>query len=613
MYNYNFFVFLKNESIFGHKIFRTMDRFRLFDILDFNVKKFSDKDDMLAGKENNTWVKYSPRQYKKIVDNISVGLLELGVKKGDKIATISNNRPEWNFIDMAASQIGAVHTPIYPTLVIEDFEYILKHSEAVMLIVSDKLLFNKLSPIVSKNKKIKFFYSFNELNGVENFSSIVSLGESNYEKRIDEVEKIKSEITSDDLHTLIYTSGTTSNPKGVMLSHWNFVYQIHKFKDIIDVDQRHLALSFLPLCHVFERVVNYALQYLGTSVYYAEGFHKLAENIGEVRPHLFASVPRVLERFYDKIIAKGELLDGVKKKIFFASLKHAEKYEFHGKNLVYKAQLSVYDNLVFSQWRKAFGSRIKYVISGGAALSPRLARIFWAAGIPVREGYGLTETAPVICFNKMPPNGVKFGTVGQKIGKEQELVIAEDGEILFRGPNLMTGYYKAPELTKEAIDDEGWFHTGDLGKIDEDGFLSITGRKKEIFKLSNGKYISPAIIENIFVESPLIEQMMVVGENQKFAGALISPNFEALHNYAKEHKITYRDNRELVRLPQIVDLVKKEVISLNKKLAQYERVTTFRVVCEEWSPATGELSATLKMKRHVLDKKYKQLIEEMFN
>lgn len=589
-----------------------MNKIRLFDILDYQVKNFSHKNDMLSGKEGKDWVKYSAEQYKKKAEEVAIGLLELGIEKGDKIASVSNNRPEWNFLDMGASMIGAIHAPIYPTLTEEDFEYILKHSEANILIVSDKLLYNKLSPIVAKVKKIKHFYTINQIEGAKNWKEILDLGQKKYKKRIDELNKIKTEISPDDLATLIYTSGTTNNPKGVMLTHWNFAYQVYKFVDIIDINDKHTALSFLPLCHVFERVVNYAMQYLGASIYYAEGFHKLAENISEVRPHIFASVPRVLERFYDKIISKGQALDGIKKKIFFASLKHAEKFEFKGKNIFYKTQLSLYDNLVFSQWRKAFGSRVKYVISGGAALSPRLARIFWAAGVPVREGYGLTETSPVICFNRMPPDGVKFGTVGQRIGDEQKLKIADDGEVLFRGPNLMKGYFKAPELTAQAIDKDGWFHTGDLGKIDKDGFLSITGRKKEIFKLSNGKYISPAIIENTFKESATIEQMMVVGENEKFAGALISPNFETVKTFAKEKGLDFGDNKELVSLKPVSDYIKKEVIRLNKKIAQYERINTFRIVCDEWSPATGELSPTLKKKRHVITAKYKHLIDEMF-
>jgi long-chain acyl-CoA synthetase len=590
-----------------------MKNFRTFDLIDFAIEKYSSKNDILAGKVNNKWEKYSAKEYKHFADRISIGLLELGMKKGDKIATVSNNRPEWNFFDMGISQINAVHTPIYPTLTNEDFEFILKHSEAVMLIVSDKLLYKKLKPIVDKIKKIKHFYTFNDIEGAKNWREIYELGSKKYEKNIEKLNKIKEQISADELVTLIYTSGTTANPKGVMLTHRNFTYQVDRFKYLIDLGPEDKSLSFLPLCHVLERIVNYAMQYLGISIYYAEGFHKLADNLSEVKPSVFATVPRVIERFYDKIVSKGELLPSVKKKIFFAALNHAEKFDFTGKNPFYKAMLNFYDNLVFSQWRKAFGGKIKYIISGGAALSPRLNRIFWAAGMPIREGYGLTETAPVICLNNLPPDGIKFGTVGKKIGDEQEVKIADDGEILFKGPNLMLGYYKAPDLTKEAIDEQGWFHTGDLGQLDEQGFLKITGRKKEIFKLSNGKYISPAIIENMFIESALIEQMMVVGENEKFAGALISPNFEALHAFAAEQNITYRNNEELVKNPAIYTLLKKEVISLNKKLAQYERINTFRIVCEEWTPANGELSPTLKKRRHVIKAKYAHLIKEMYS
>ncbi len=589
-----------------------MDKIRIFDLIDLSIEKFSGKDDVLAGKDTGNWEKFSARQYKQYADWFSIGLLELGITNGDKIATISNNRPEWNFIDMGIAQIGAVHVPIYPTITDEDFDYILKHSDSVLLIVSDKLLYKKLRPISDKIKKIKKLYTINEIENAPNWKEIIEIGREAYNKRIDELEKIKAKILPDDIFTLIYTSGTTNFPKGVMLSHWNFTYQIQRFKELIDVNETHTSLSFLPICHVFERVVNYALQFLGVSIYYSEGFHKISENMNEVRPHIFATVPRILERVYDKIVAKGQALETFKKKIFFASLNHAEKYEFTGKNFFYKTQLSLFDSLVFSQWRKAFGGRIKYVISGGAALSPRLARVFWAAGIPIREGYGLTETAPVICLNNLPPNDIKFGTVGRKIGVEQDLMIAEDGEILFKGPNLMKGYYKSPEMTKEAIDEQGWFHTGDVGVIDSDGFLSITGRKKEIFKLSNGKYISPAVIENMFVESNLIEQMMVVGENEKFAGALISPNFEALEIFANENQIIFKDKRELVKNQEVYNLIKREVISLNKKLAQFERINTFRLVCDEWTPATGELSPTLKKKRYFLEEKYDELIKEMF-
>lgn len=588
-----------------------MEKIRTFDLLDLAVKNFPHKEDFLAGKENEEWIKYNPKQYKRLSEETAVGLMKLGIKKENKIASISNNRPEWNFLDMGISMIGAWHVPIYPTLTSEDFEYILNDCEAVMLIVSDKLLYKKLKPIVEKVKTLKYFYTFDEIEDVNNFNEIIELGKLEYDKNINELNKVKAKVQSDDIFTLIYTSGTTGNPKGVMLSHWNFIYQSYKFKKIFEIDDRHKSLSFLPLCHVFERIVNYSMQYLGCGIYYSEGLHKIAENLVEVEPHIFATVPRVLERFYDKIIAKGNMLSGIKKKLFFEAVKHAEEFDFKGKNLFYQSKQIFYDNLIFSQWRKALGGKLKYVISGGAALSPRLARIFWSAGFPICEGYGLTETAPVICLNYLP-NNVKFGSVGKILGPEQSMKIAEDGEILYKGPTLMTGYYKLPEMTAEVVDKEGWFHTGDIGQVDNEGFLYITGRKKEIFKLSNGKYVSPAPIENMLVESSYIENAMIVGENEKFPGALIVPNFDLLHEVAVQSSITFRDNKDLVKVPQIVDIIKKEIAEINKKIAQYERINTFRIVCTDWTPATGELSATLKKRRHIITANYEKLIKEMF-
>jgi long-chain acyl-CoA synthetase len=351
---------------------------------------------------------------------------------------------------------------------------------------------------------------------------------------------------------------------------------------------------------------------LGLSIYYAQGFETISDDLKDVKPHVFSTVPRLLERVYDKIISKGKLLDGVKKKLFFWAVELGHEFEFEGKNMIYKAKLATANQLIFSQWRKALGGNIKFVISGGAALQSRLARIFWAAGIPIREGYGLTETAPVITLNRQTVPGIKFGTVGPTIGKEQEIKIAEDGEILFRGPNLMLGYFKNQELTDEVIDKEGWFHTGDVGIIEDGMYLKITDRKKEMFKLSTGKYVAPQVIENILKQSFFIEQAMVVGENEKFPGALISPNFEFLHNWATENKIIFRTNEELVKNHTVIDTIKKEIIILNQKLGQTEHVKVFKIVCEEWTPGSGELSPTLKLKRHFVMNKYKHLVENMF-
>ncbi len=586
---------------------------RIFDLLDYGVLNFGSKNDMLAGKEDGKWVKYSAAQYKENATNVAYGLLKMGFKPGTKIATISNNRPEWNFIDMGISLAGLVHTPIYPTITTEEFDYIIRHCDASMVIVSDKFLYKKIKPITDKIKKVKNLYTINKVDGAKNWKEIFDLGQKSADKKLEStLKKIKDSISKNDLSTIIYTSGTTSNPKGVMLSHYNFMYQCFNLNKIIDLGPEHRALSFLPLCHVLERIVNYTYFYLGVSIYYAEGFQKLADNMRDIQPHAFATVPRIIERVYDKIMAKGEQLEGYKRKIFFWANKLANEYDIYTKNIVYKSKLALVDSIVFNQWRKALGGQVKIVISGGAALQPRLSRIFWAAGMPICEGYGLTETAPVIAFNRQYKPDIKIGTVGVKIGEEQKIRIADDGEILFKGPNLMLGYYKNEKLTKEVIDKEGWFHTGDVGIIEAGRFLKITDRKKEIFKLSNGKYISPQVIENIFKESPFIEQMMVVGENEKFPGAIITPNFEMLHKWAADNKVIFRDNEDLIKKLEVNNKYKQEILTLNKKLGKVERIGTFRIVSQEWTPATGELSPTLKKKRKYISKKYETQITEMF-
>ena len=590
-----------------------MEVTRIFEILDRAIEQFGYKEDYIADKRNGVWIKYSPHQYKELADFVSYGLLALGLKPGDKVATISGNRTEWNFVDMGTIQAGMVHVPIYSTITDEEFEYILKDSEASIVFVADKFLYKKLKPIVDKIKKIKGLYTFDEVDGAKNWREILELGKkSASEEMVTRLKEIKENISKDDIFTLIYTSGTTGMPKGVMLTHWNFMYQVRLIPYYIDLTVEDVGLSFLPLCHVLERVVNYTYQYIGVSTYYAENLQKIGDNMREIRPTIFVTVPRVLERVYQKILAKGEQLDGAKRKLFFWALDLAKEFEFEGKSIFYKSQLAIADSIVFSQWRKAVGGRIRYIISGGAKLEPMLARIFWAAGMRVLEGYGLTETAPVIAVNN-PKKGVKIGTVGPKLGDEQEIRIAQDGEILFRGPNLMKGYYKADHLTKEVIDDEGWFHTGDIGELDDEGFLTITDRKKEIFKLSNGKYVAPQHIENLLQQSPYIEQAFVTGQNQKMPGAIISVNFDALHRWAAENNISFKDNEDLISKTEVQKLIRDEINNLNKQLGPYERIGSFRLVADMWSPGTGELSPTLKKRRRVLTEKYQHLIEEMFS
>ncbi len=584
---------------------------RLFDILDHAIEKFGYKTDYLAYKKDGVWQKYSPHQYKEIADNLSLGFLSLGLKPQDKVAIISNNRPEYNFIDMGVLQAGMVNVPIYTTITNEDFEYILKHSDSVLVFVSDKYLYKKIKPIADKNPNIKNVYTFDQVEDAPNWQEIVELGKKADQNLRDRLQSIKDSVSKDDLAMLLYTSGTTGLPKGVMLSHWNFLYQVHQIPKLIDVNAQDVGLSFLPFSHSFERVINYIYQFLGVSTYYVESLAKLAENMREVQPTIFAAVPRVLERIYDKIVATGQKLTGTKRKIFFWALDLAKNFELEGKSIFYKTQLALADSIVFSQWRKAVGGRVRYIVSGGAKLDPKLAKIFWAAGFKVLEGYGLTETSPVIGVNN-PTKGIKIGSIGQKLGDEQEVKIADDGELLFRGPNLMKGYYKDPEKTKEVIDEEGWFHTGDIAKIDKDGFIYIVDRKKEIFKLTNGKYIAPQPIENALQSSQYIEQAYVLGTNQKMPGVIISVAHDPLKKYAQEHNIEFETVDDLIKNPEIIRLIRDEINQINKELGPYERIGVFRLTSDTWSPTTGELSPTLKKKRRVLSEKYKDLIDDMF-
>jgi len=585
---------------------------RTFDILERLRQNFM-VDDALAVKRNKKWDIFSTQEYLDNAYDFAYGLLALGYKKGDKIGTVSNNRPEWNFVDMGMSMAGVVHVPIYPTISDAEYEYILAHSDAKCLIISDKQLYNRLTPIAALVKGIESIYVFDDdIEGAKSWAEIRDLGTKNRDKYKGELEKIKASITPDEMVTIIYTSGTTGNSKGVMLSHNNLVSNVIASTNIQPLEFGDKALSFLPLCHVYERMLNMNFQYKGIRVYYAENMATIVDNLKEINPEGFSSVPRLLERVFDKIMAKGKDLDGIKKKIFFWAVNLGLRYELNNANGWWYAQkLKLARKLIFSKWQAALGGNVKIIISGGAALQSRLARVFHAAGINVIEGYGLTETSPVIAVNHYSYPNIKFGTVGPVL-EGVEVKIAADGEILARGPNIMMGYYKAPDLTKEVIDADGWFHTGDIGIFEDDKYLKITDRKKEIFKLSSGKYVAPQAVENKCKESMFIENVMVVGENEKFASALLSPDFNHLHFWATKHKIHYRDNEELVRKPEVVQRFQKEINVINKILSETERIKRFRIVCSEWTPATGELSPTLKLKRKFLNDKYDHLIKEIF-
>ncbi len=586
---------------------------RTFDILS-HLKENSKKQDILCARKNGSWVKFSVDDYNQNARDFAKGLIQMGFKKGDKIATISNNRPEWNFVDMGMSMIGVIHVPIYPTISEEEFAYIFNHSEVKMVIVSDATLYKKIKPIVDQIQYIKHFYTFNIIDGIQNWNEISKLGEAHRVKLKATLENIKIEVSSNDIASIIYTSGTTGMPKGVMLTHGNFLNNVAGVWDLFEIDKNSRVLSFLPLCHVYERMVNYLFQAKECSIYYAESLGSIASDMASAKVNAFATVPRVIERIYDKIVSKGEDLSGLKKIIFFWAMRLGEKYcDENNNSFIYKLKLRLARKLVFNKWQRSFGGELKFVISGGAALQPRLSRLFFAAGIHLMEGYGLTETSPVIAANySLKLGNLMIGTVGPVL-KNIDVKIDEDGEILTKGPCVMKGYYKNPELTAEVIDEDGWFHTGDIGELVDGKFLKITDRKKEMFKTSSGKYVAPQPIENMLKESIFIEQSMVVGESEKFASALISPNFDYLHMWAHDHKIHFRDNKELVADKKILKIFQKEVGKTNKLLGQHEQIKRFRIVCEPWSAPGGELSATLKLKRRVLYVKYADILRDIYS
>ncbi len=586
---------------------------RTFDILEHINRNYSSKHKVLGAKINGQWITTDISQYIEYADNISYGLLDFGLKEGDKIVIISNNRPEWNFMDMGMSALGIVHVPVYPTLSNDDFTYILHHSEPKIVMVSDKIIYEKIKLIVSKLPEIKAIYSFNQIQGAKNWIEILEGGKENAEKLRDELRDIKSRISPNQLSTIIYTSGTTGIPKGVMLSHNNLVSNFLQQTKNHTLDHHHIALSFLPLSHIYERSTNYHFQYKGLCVYYAENMGAILENLKEIQPHIFSTVPRLLERIYDGIIGKGKDLPYIKKLLFFWAVNLGLKFQRNNENgWFYSQKLKLADKIIFKRWREALGGNVKIIVSGGAALQTRIARIFGAAEITILEAYGLTETSPGIAVNNQATNEIMYGTVGPLL-PGIDLKFADDGEILCKGPNVMLGYYKEPELTHEVIDEDGWFHTGDIGVLIENKYLKITDRKKEMFKLSSGKYIAPQVIENKFKESFFIEQLLVVGENEKFASAIISPNFTFLHNWCSIHHIQFHDNSDLIKNLKVIERYQKEVNGLNKSLGLTEQIKRFRLVGEEWSPLTGELSPTLKLKRKYIFDKYKELIEDIFS
>jgi len=584
---------------------------RTFDLLERAQTKFPGNN-ALGGKKNGEWYTYTSEEYAEKSHQLAIGLLALGLKKGDKVVTVTANRPEWSIADMAMGLTGIWHVPIYPTLGEDEYKYILMHAGAKMIFVGNAGLYKKILPL-AESLKITLIYTFDEVAGVKNYQEILDLGESEKDGFLAKLQKIKEAIKPDDVATLIYTSGTTGVPKGVMLTHKNLVsnFKAHSKAHVLGVG--HRALSFLPLCHVYERSMNYHFQYKGMCVYYVGALSQIMKALKEVKPHMFNTVPRLLEKIYDGFVGQGKTFRGLKKKLYFWALNLTQHFEYNKKfGFLMRFKIKVADKLIYSKWREALGGNVSHIVSGGAALRSEIARTLGMAKIYSFEGYGLTETSPVIAVNLPIKHEVVIGTVGPAL-EGTELKIADDGEILCKGPGVMKGYYNAPELTDEVIDKDGWFHTGDIGTFVEGKYLKITDRKKEIFKLSGGKYIAPQMIENKLKTSDYIEQVMVIGENEKFASALISPNFPHLHDWAADNKIRFEDNDELIGLPEIIALVQGEVAGINKTLGGHEQISRIRLVCEEWTPASGELSPTLKLRRNTVAQKYKELIDDIYS
>ena len=585
---------------------------RLFDFPYYQLANYPIADAFVT-KYNGVWEKTSTQEFIDKANGISRALLRMGVQKNDKIALISsNNRTEWNIMDTGILQTGAQNVPIYPTISEEDYAYILNHSESIYCFVSDQEVYDKVMRIQAQTPLLKQVFSFNEIEGCSNWKSLLELGADIANQ--DVVEDRKNSVKPADLATIIYTSGTTGQPKGVMLSHDNIVSNLLNSAPRIPFEAGNSrALSFLPVCHIFERFILYLYQCFGVSVYFGESIEKVGDNIKEVKPNVMSAVPRLIEKVYDKIYAKGTELSGLKKVLFFWAINLGLRYEPYGANGAwYEWQLKLARKLIFSKWKEGLGGELDLIVSGSAALQPRLARIFAAAEIPIMEGYGLTETSPVITVNDTRNGLFRVGTVGKPI-QNVEVKIAEDGEILCKGSNVMMGYYKDAEKTAEAIQN-GYFHTGDIGEFDADGFLKITDRKKEMFKTSGGKYIAPQLIENAMKQSRFIEQIMVIGDGEKMPAAFIQPNFEFVREWAKLHQITLGTTaEELIQNTQVVDRIQEEITALNEKFGSWERIKRFELTAEVWSIKEGHLTPTLKLRRKIILEKYKNLYQKIYS
>jgi len=592
---------------------------RLFDCIDWQLAK-SPMEDMFAAKEEGgIWRKYSTTEVRETVDRLSAGLLALGIGPNDgsiegrdKVAVLSNNRPEWMMLDLAVQQAGAVLTPIYPTISVYELEFILNDASVKLVFVSDRDLYYKVQSIRDKLPTVGAVYTFDYLQEALHWKDILTRGEEAHAARLRE---IRAAIRSEDLCTILYTSGTTGFPKGVMLSHRNILSNVNNVDDVIQgigVRQGERVLSFLPLNHIFERMMSYVYMFKGLSIYYAESLEKVGDNLREVQPVVFSTVPRLLEKVYERIMGKGQELTGLKRKLFFWAVDLGSRFEINkDMGFWYRFQLGLANSLIFKKWREALGGNVKAICTGAAACQVRLLRVFTSARLVIMEGYGLTETSPVISVNRYDEPSRCFGSVGPVI-RNTEVKLAEDGEICCRGDNVMMGYYKRPDLTAECIDAEGWFHTGDIGVWVDNRFLKITDRKKEIFKTSGGKYVAPQPIENKMKESPYIEQMMVVGADRKFAGALIVPAFPNLREWCARNGIEVADDGSMLRNPRVLELFKGVVENYNQQFNHVEQVKKFELLDREWNIDGGELTPTLKLKRKVIMEKYREAVDRIY-
>lgn len=581
---------------------------RLFDIPYFQLDNYPN-DTMFSTKKDGVWTGISTRDFLTSVNEYSRALVGYGIKPNDKVAIVSSNRVEWNMLDIAILQIGAIVVPVYPNIAIKDYRYIFNDAEIKLCFCGTAELFEKIKSIQSDVPSLQSIFCFDEDSQAEHFSQLLSRKDHVDQRTI---EELKANVRSESLATIIYTSGTTGNPKGVMLSHHNIISNVEGCVERIPADQHSRVLTFLPVCHIYERMLHYLYMYLGCAIYFAESMDTIGDNIREVKPHIFTAVPRLLEKVFEKIMAKGDELKGIKRMLFFWAVRLAEQFEFSGKSAWYRFKLRIARKLIFSKWMEALGGEVKAIASGSAALQPRLARIFLAAGIPILEGYGLTETSPVVSVNCLK-KGIGIGTVGPLL-TNVKVKFGSDGEIMVKGPNVMMGYYNLPEATAEAMTSDGWFKTGDIGEMVSGKFLKITDRKKEIFKTSGGKFIIPQAMENKFKESRFIEQIMVIGENQKFPAALIVPNYAFVREWAKRKNPDFESlsNSDLSEHEEVKKRIREVIHEYNEQYGQWEQIKKFKLLPQEFSIEGGELTPTLKLKRKIILEKYKEEVAGIY-